>query len=111
ESIDSVRAGYPDITSFDDGWKAGTDTLAVRLRQRCGPSRVLVGNCATSTKYAWFNGWMRENFPYQNGGTWYSNMTKDPGGYFSDDRSYLGPTHDYLSSVASPPSDPYSSSN
>ena len=68
-------------------WSAATDTMASRLRARAGGSAVLVGNCGRGNKYAWFNGWMRENFPYQQGGTWYSNMLGDVGsrGYLRDE--------------------------
>jgi hypothetical protein len=108
ESIDFVRAGYPDLASFDDAWKAGTDTLASRLRMLVGPSAILVGNCAQGTKYSWFNGWMRENFPFQNGGTWYSNMFRDPGGYLAGDLRFRAPTDNLILSMAYPPSEPYS---
>ncbi len=101
ETIDYARAGYPDLASFAAGWRAGTDTLASRLRGRCGPSAILIGNCGQGTKYVWFNGWMRENFPYQNGGTWFSNMYNDPGGYFVDDARFRRPTHDFIFSAVS----------
>jgi hypothetical protein len=111
ESIDYVRAGYPTLAAFDAGWGAGTDTLASRLRQFGGPASILVGNCGQGTKYAWFNGWMREDFPHQNGGTWDENMYRSPGGYFTDDRRFLAPQHDYLFSAAGDPSQPYSADN
>ena len=111
ESIDYVRAGYPTPAAFDAGWRAGTDTLASRLRGFSGAASILVGNCAQGTKYAWFNGWMREDFPHQNGGNWDENMFRNPGGYFTDDRLFLAPQHNYLSSVPSDPTQPYSADN
>jgi hypothetical protein len=96
ESIDVVRAGYPNVAAFDVAWRAGGDTLASRLRALGGPNFILVGNCATSTQYSTLNGWMHENFPYQNGGTWYENMFRTPGGYFTDEANFRQPTHDYL---------------
>lgn len=99
ESIDFVRAGYSTFPAFDAAWKAGTDTLADRLRQFGGSSIVLVGNCASGTKYIPFNGWMRENFPAQQGGTWYTNMFNDPGGYFVDEARFRPPTHNYIFSA------------
>lgn len=99
ESIDIARAGYANIAAFDLAWKAGGDTLANRLRRNVGPNFILVGNCATSTKYASMNGWMHENFPFQNGGTWYENMFRTPGGYFTDEANFRQPTHDYLFSA------------
>jgi hypothetical protein len=109
DSIDYVRAGYPTHAAFDAAWRAGTDTLASRLRQLSGASPVLVGNCATGTKYVWFNGWMRENFPYQQGGSWYSNMFWNPGGYFGDETNFRAPQHNYIFSAGSSP--PYTSDN
>jgi hypothetical protein len=111
ESIDFVRAGYGTKAAWDAAWLTATDTLANRLRRLAGPDFVLVGNCAQGTKYASFNGWMRENFPYQNGGTWYENMYRDPGGYFTDEAKFRKPTHNYLFSAATNPALPYGSTN
>jgi hypothetical protein len=107
ESIDFVRAGYASQAAFDAGWRAGTDTLASRLRQLSGPTPTLVGNCAVGTKYAWFNGWMRENFPAQNGGTWYANMLNATGGYLQDDLHFRAPTDNFIFSGTAYPSLPY----
>ncbi len=96
ESIDFVRAGYDDLGTFLQSYSEGGDTLASRLRQLCGPGYILVGNCGQGTRYALFNGWMRENFPYQNGGTWYENMFRAVGGYFTDDASFRRPTNNYM---------------
>jgi len=106
--IDYVRAGYPSLSAFDQAWGAGVDTLGNRLKRLAGPSFELIGNCGQSTNYGWFNGWMRENFPYQNGGDWYQNMYRIPGGYFVDDARFLPPQSNYLFSalVASDPYDP-----
>jgi len=102
DSIDFVRAGYPTLAAFDAAYQAGTDVLANRLRALAGPSFLLVGNCAQGTKYTLFNGWMRENFPNQNGGNWYENMFRDPGGYFVDEAKFLPPRQNYLFSAANP---------
>ena len=67
DSIDFARAGYPDAASFDAAWQAASDTISNRLRRLCGPGSVLVGNCASGTRYETFNGWMRENFPLPAG--------------------------------------------
>ena len=111
ESIDYVRAGYPTFAAFDAAFEAGTIAHANRLRALCGPNYILAGNCASSTKYTTMNGWMRENFPFQNGGTWYENMFRDPGGYFIDESRFLPPRHNYLFSAAEPPSAPYHTVN
>jgi Hypothetical glycosyl hydrolase family 15/Carbohydrate binding domain len=88
--IDLARAGYANTAELDAAWGEACDTLAARLRRDAGPTFVLVGNCAASAEHATFNGWMRENFPYQQGGTWASNMLGDVSsrGYFQDDRDY-----------------------
>lgn len=111
QQIDFLRAGYPSLAAFDAGWKAGTDAMAARLRQLAGPDFVLVGNCGQGTKYSTFNGWMRENFPFQNGGTWASNMFRTPGGYFTDDDRFIGPTHNYIFGFADTPATPYTASS
>lgn len=110
DSIDFTRAGYPDAASFDAAWLAAGDTIASRLRRLCGPGSVLVGNCASGTKYATFNGWMRENFPYQQGGDWYQNMFRVVGGYFGDEAAFRAPTHNYIF-TAQADADPYSATN
>lgn len=107
ESIDFARAGYASAAAFDAGWRAGSDTLAARLRQLSGPAPSLVGNCGYGTKYAWFNGWMRENFPFQGGGTWYSNMLNATGGYLKDDENFRAPTNNFIFSGAGYPGTPY----
>jgi putative glycosyl hydrolase-like family 15 (GHL15) protein/carbohydrate binding protein with CBM4/9 domain len=111
ESIDYQRAGHPTLAAFNAAYQAGGEALATRLRNLAGPSFLLVGNCGQGTKYTTFNGWMRENFPLQNGGTWYENMFRTPGGYFTDDANFLAPRHNYLFSAAVPSWDPYAANN
>jgi len=96
ESIDVQRAGYPDAASFNAAWLAATDTMASRLRRRCGPDFILAGNCGSGTKYGTFNGWTRENFPFQQGGNWYENMFRQVGGYFADEARFRAPTHNFI---------------
>ena len=110
DSIDFARAGYPDAASFDAAWHAASDTISNRLRRLCGPGSVLVGNCASGTRYDTFNGWMRENFPYQQGGDWYQNMFRVVGGYFGDEAAFRPPTHNYIF-TAQADADPYSATN
>ena len=99
ESIDYVRAGYPTMAAFNTAWAAGVDTLGDRLRRISGPTYIMIGNCAQGTNYDAFNGWMRENFPWQNGGDWFQNMFRDPGGYLGGDLKFLTPHQNYISSV------------
>ncbi len=107
ESIDYVRAGFPDLASFDLAWHAGSDTLADRLRRIIGPAPVLIGNCGQSTQYASMNGWMREDFPLQNGRSWDTNMFRTIGGYLNDEVNFRAPQSNWLASWVNAGSDPY----
>lgn len=111
ESIDFQRAGYPSLATFDAAYEAGGDVLASRLRALSGTSFLLVGNCGQGTKYTLLNGWMRENFPEQNGGNWDENMFRDPGGYFIDEAKFLAPRQNYIFSAAAPYWAPYDANN
>lgn len=99
QQIDYARAGYPSLAAFESAWQAGSDTLANRLRRLSGPNVILAGNCAGSAHQTVFNGWMRENFPLQNGGTWYDNMLSEPHGYFADEANFVQPVHNWIFSA------------
>ena len=96
--IDHVRAGYPSVAALDAAWAAASDTLAARLRSYAGPGFLLVGNCASSSEHAYYSGWMRENFPFQQGGSWYSNILGDVSsrGYLRDDQDYRQPSSNWI---------------
>jgi hypothetical protein len=100
--IDYQRAGYASVADLDVAWAAACDTLASHLRRDGGPGFLLVGNGGPSFEHVWYNGWMRENFPNQQGGTWASNMLGDVSsrGYFHDDADYLSPAHNWIFSAA-----------
>ena len=110
EHIDYTRAGYASLSAFDAAWGVAGDTLGNRLRRLAGPSFELIGNCNPGPNYAAFNGWMRENFPYQGGGDWYQNMFRVTGGYFTDEAGYRAPQSNYIFS-AMLGSNPYSGTN
>jgi hypothetical protein len=101
--IDYARAGYASLAELDIAWAAACDTLASRLRSDGGPGFLLVGNGGPSADHAWFNGWMRENFPWQQGGSWASNMLGDVAsrGYFRDDIDFVQPPRNWIFSAAS----------
>ena len=99
ERIDYQRAGYPTLAAFDAAWGAAIDTLGNRVRRYAGPSFKMVGNCTAGQNYAVFNGWMRENFPFQGGGDWYQNMFRVPDGYFLDEAGYLPPRSNFIFSA------------
>ncbi len=111
--FDWARAGYASRDEFLQGWTDGHKAMGDRLRQLAGPDFILIGNAGQPPPglYASFNGWMRENFPWQNGGSWESNMYRNPGGYFVDGRNMRQPSNQYLFTAADPPSDPYSAHN
>lgn len=112
--IDYQRAGYASLAALDVAWSEATDVFAARLRGYAGSSFSLVGNCAASSEHAYYNGWMRENFPYQQGGSWQSNMLGDVAsrGYFADDRDYRQPAKNWILSAALPsPGTEYQSYN
>src|SRR5207249_4521431 len=108
-----VRAGYATKEEFFQGWREGAARLGNHLRELVGPNFVIIGNAGQPppSLFESFNGWMRENFPWQNGGSWYSNMYRNPGGYFIDDMQLRQRPHNYLFTAADPPSTPYSSYN
>lgn len=96
--IDVTRAGYPDLASLDAAWAEASDTLAALLRRDARDGGLLVGNCGPSEEHAWFNGWMSENFPYQQAGNWIGNMLGDRNtqGYLRDDEHYVPNAHNWL---------------
>lgn len=110
DSVDYVAAGYPTFDAFNQSWREATNMIGNRMRQWGGPNFIMVGNCALGTKYDTFNGWMREGFPYQAGGDWYSNMYWQPGGYFTDEANFRDPKHNYIFSFQVG-SDEYSDNN
>jgi hypothetical protein len=101
-AIDVQRAGYATLSDLDVAWSAACDTLASHVRRDGGPGFLLVGNGGPSAEHVWYNGWMRENFPNQQGGTWASNMLGDVSsrGYFHDDADYLQPPHNWIFSAS-----------
>lgn len=112
--IDLTRAGYASAAALDAAWAEAADTLAARLRRDGGPAFELVGNCGPSSEHAYYNGWMRENFPFQQGGSWASNMLGDVSsrGYLKDDRDYVQPPCNWiLSASTTAPGSEYQSYN
>lgn len=101
--IDLARAGYATLADLDAAWSAACDTLASHLRRDAGPGFILVGNGGPSAEHAWYDGWMRENFPLQQGGTWSSNMLGDASsrGYLRDNADYVQPPHNWIFTAAS----------
>lgn len=111
---DYARAGYgadnsnpANRTAFDLGWQAGHQRVATRLRELAvadgHPGYPISGNCAQAPErlHTPLNGWMRENYPFQNGGTFYSNLLTWPWGQLHQDRNFRQPAYNYIFSAAS----------
>ena len=99
--IDYRRAGYETLGDWDRAFHEGHRIYAERLRKLVGDA-LLVGNGGPSGERDVLNGWMREGFCYQNGGTWDTNMLafgSDPG-YLRDGGLYRQPALMFLSSWA-----------
>lgn len=130
--FDYKKAGYgtdntnpANRTAFDLGWRAGHQRLIEHLRELAiadgNPDFPITGNCGQSGTqfHPYLNGWMRENFPFQNGGTWYSNMLTWPWGFIHQDHNFRNPQYNFIftASVASggtntnPIYDPYNVTN
>jgi len=106
---DYQRAGYgsdntlsANRTDFQTGWKAGHAALSAKLRNLISePNFPIVGNCAQSPTdvRSSANGWMQENFPNQNGGTWLDNMYgvgNSFTGYVADEYTFREPQHNFI---------------
>jgi hypothetical protein len=108
--FDYKRAGYGNDNSltanhdaFMAGWTAGFTALANRIRSRIGDNDYpVIGNCGIGTLYSQLNGWVREDFPFQDGGTWLTNMFRQTGGYLLGDLNFRNPQYNYLFSGANP---------
>lgn len=92
DSIDYVRAGYPTKMAFDTAWVAASQ-YAVNLVRRAAndagrPDFILSGNGGSGVAYDASNGFMREAFPSQQGGSWWTNVFWFPGGLANDAERY-----------------------
>jgi len=101
--IDIARLGFATAREFGDAWATGHRTFAGRLRFLSPPGYLIVGNCGQDGEPDLFSGWMRENFPYQNGGPaddpWEANMLGNQWGqrgYLVDDTVYVAPRMSWL---------------
>lgn len=126
--FDYARAGYGNDNAdpanriaFDLGWRAGFFRLTERLRQLATADGQLeyplLGNCgnAGTVVHQNMNGWMRENFPYQQGGNWYWNMLTWQWGYLHQDANFRSPQINYINTAPEAdgpyPGDPNSNYN
>lgn len=115
--FDYARAGYgndnanpANRTAFDVGWNNGHQRLVERLRELAvadgQPNYPISGNCgqAPSRLHTAMNGWMRENYPYQNAyagtASFYSNNLAWPWGLLHQDWNFLSPQYNYIFTAA-----------
>ncbi len=122
-AFDYARAGYTAGNghtareNFLSGWKAGHTELARKLRELATaagyPDFAIYGNCNPGpvATYPYLNGWMREGFPYQDGGDWFTNMYSEPGGMFMEAYRYRSPQQNFVFTPADPYWQPVSMSN
>lgn len=108
-TFDYQRAGYgtdnadpANRTAFDLGWQAGFLRLSQHLRELAGPDFPIIGNCAQApaSLHPYLNGWDREDYPFQNGGTFFSNILSWPWGYLHQDQNFLNPQYNVIYSIA-----------
>lgn len=97
DSVDFTRGGYASAAAWDIAYRAGLQSFWARLRSRLPSNFLVLGNCGAMGDTT-LNGWMREVWPDQNGGTWELNMFGPaPGvaldvGYLGNDNTYVAPT-------------------
>lgn len=78
---------WGDLQHWDAAMTHGKQVIIERLRA-ARPGALLIGNGGPRALYSnAFNGWLRENFPEQNGRTWASNVS-GPLGLISDQAYY-----------------------
>ncbi|MBI5467028.1 MAG: hypothetical protein HY975_02325 [Candidatus Kerfeldbacteria bacterium] len=123
--VNYQRAGYGDPNDpntntdpqtrldFADGWFAGHLRLSQRLRELAdadGYSNYpVIANCgqSDSREFPYLNGWMRENFPFQNGSTFLSNLFFYPWGFLHQDYLFRAPQYNHIFTAAKPSTAPY----
>lgn len=121
---DYARAGYgndntdpANKTAFAAGWAAAHIREAQHLRELAvadgHPDFPITGNCGqpSADYFPTLNGWMRENYPYQNGGNFNWNVMTWPWGYLNQEQHFRSPQYNYIFTGAEPSSQPYTQYN
>lgn len=87
-NISFARAGYADSLALDTAWVAAKHYFMAELRKAAvdagRPDFIISGNGVSGRAYDQANGWMREGWPDQQGGTWGTNWRWFPGGQAAD---------------------------
>ncbi|TFG89076.1 MAG: hypothetical protein E4H17_01290 [Gemmatimonadales bacterium] len=107
DSFDYERAGYPSAKAYEQAWQVGHRRYAAGLRAAAPPGFMITLNWAVPDEKAWVNGSIREEFPYQGGGTWQTNMMA----VFEEERNYLQPPAQWLNTQCDPCSDALAANN
>ena len=101
DSIDFRRSGFNTYDEWNTAYKAGMKEYFRRVRSRLPKGSWITSNGCTFQDRE-NNGHMRENFPFQNGGTWDSNMfgwSVHGGldvGVTGDDTAYAAPQLNFI---------------
>lgn len=102
DTVDLARLGFASVAAFEEAWARGHRGFLEALRGLSPPGFPIVGNCGPGGEPI-FTGWMRENFPWQNGGPgddpWNANMLGNwfgQPGYLEDAERYLPPAESWL---------------
>jgi hypothetical protein len=105
EPVDISRLGYTSISALDSACRSVHRSFMKRLRDGSPSSYIIVGNCGAGGERDLANGWMRENFPWQNRSEetnedgWTANMLKNgwgQPGYLMDEWEYVQPSMNWL---------------
>lgn len=78
DSVDWARAGYSSFAAMDTAWTYCTYLYALKLREACvanaRPNFIITGNYGGGYGFEYLNGWIHEDWPLLQGGTWFSNF-------------------------------------
>lgn len=88
DNVDHVRAGYATRAEFNVAWEQAWHFLYQKIRDIAGDEFIVAGNAGSGRGFDTMNGWMRENWPLQQGGTWWTNYHWTAGGALNDMERY-----------------------
>lgn len=87
-----LRGGFASRAAFDSAWVQSHHLYMRSLRkaaiQAGRPDFIISGNSRSGVAFQSMNGWMREGWPAQQGGTWHTNLKWVPGGQVNDAEAF-----------------------
>jgi hypothetical protein len=103
DTIDIARLGFASEMAFHAAWEASHRAFTARLRAGSPPGFPIMANWGEARELDLHNGWMIENFPFQNHGPqddpWTGNMLynqwRQPG-YLVRDTACVRPTLNWI---------------